>query len=327
MRATGRLSSVLSGIDGVIAVAAGPVSGWLAERAFGWTAVDGRRDPAGVRPRRGARCYREPRRARPNAAVWTVRATTARSRRRARGRCGRRPIVLFLVFLAPSFQTPLYFHQRDVLRFSPGFIGTCGRWGAPACCSARPLYGVACRYLRLRTSLVLGIGPQRRRHPALPSLRLGAVGDGRRLQLRGASARMSLVPVYDLATRATPKGSESFGFGLMMSVRNVAIFALSNYVGAVLYEHHGFRPLVWINALATAGRAAVRPLPAARSPGRPRAGTASPRRRPDGRQVGRITSCRRTASPTEAAAGRDLARRRSRRPAADGSPASCRRAR
>jgi hypothetical protein len=61
------------------------------------------------------------------------------------------------------------------------------------------------------------------------------------------------LPLYDLAARATPKGSESFGFGLMMGIRNVAIFAISDPVGSYLYGHYhvGFKSLVWINGGST----------------------------------------------------------------------------
>ena len=64
---------------------------------------------------------------------------------------------------------------------------------------------------------------------------------------------LAVLPLYDLAIRATPKGSESFGFGLMISLRNVAIFVISNVVGSYLYAHQhlGFKQLVWLNAGST----------------------------------------------------------------------------
>ncbi len=247
--ATGKVSSVFSGIDGVIALAAGPVSGWLAGRAFGWTAVTGAAILLGYVPL-VALGFREPRDARPNAVVWTV------ARRQLRTVVGSWPmwsatIVLFLVFLVPSFQIPLYFHQRDALGFSPSFIGTLRMLGGAGVLLGAAAYGVACRYLRLRTSLVLGLALNAA--GTLLYLHYDSALSAMIVDFSfGAIGTMSLVPVYDLATRATPKGSESFGFGLMMSVRNVAIYALSNYLGAVLYEHHGFRPLVWLSALATA---------------------------------------------------------------------------
>ena len=39
--ATGRLASLRSALEGVMYLVGGPVAGWLASRAFGWTAVTG----------------------------------------------------------------------------------------------------------------------------------------------------------------------------------------------------------------------------------------------------------------------------------------------
>ena len=62
------------------------------------------------------------------------------------------------------------------------------------------------------------------------------------------------LPLYDLAIRSTPAGSESFGYALMMSVRNIALFGLSDVLGSALYQrlHAGFTGLVWINAASSA---------------------------------------------------------------------------
>jgi hypothetical protein len=62
------------------------------------------------------------------------------------------------------------------------------------------------------------------------------------------------LPLFDLATRATPKGSESFGYSLIMSVRNISLIAVSDVVGSYLYGslHWTFDALVWVNALSTA---------------------------------------------------------------------------
>jgi predicted MFS family arabinose efflux permease len=246
--ATGRVSSLFSGIDGVIALAAGPVSGWLASRAFGWTAVSGAAILLAYVPV-VALVFHEPTGARPDAEVWMA----AKRQLRAIGTSWptwAATLLLFLVFLAPSFQTPLYFYQRDVLRFSPGFIGTLRALGGVGVLVGSAAYGVVCRHVPLRISLPAGIAVNAA--STLLYLRydspLAAALIDSSVAMLGT---MSLVPVYDLATRATPKGSESFGFGLMMSVRNVAIFALSSTLGAVLYERYGLRPLVWINAAAT----------------------------------------------------------------------------
>ena len=65
---------------------------------------------------------------------------------------------------------------------------------------------------------------------------------------------IAVLPLFDLASRATPKGSESFGFALMMSVRNVTLIAISDVFGSYLYDkmHWPFLHLVWLNAGTTA---------------------------------------------------------------------------
>ncbi len=73
----------------------------------------------------------------------------------------------------------------------------------------------------------------------------------------GFLAILGVLPLFDLAARATPKGSESFGYALLMSVYNIAVFAISNPVGSWLYElpgagwHHNLGRLIWLNAGAS----------------------------------------------------------------------------
>jgi hypothetical protein len=62
-----------------------------------------------------------------------------------------------------------------------------------------------------------------------------------------------MLPVYDLAARATPRGSEAMGYAVMMSVWNFTN-AFSDVTGSWLYGHMGltFIDLVWVNAGTTA---------------------------------------------------------------------------
>jgi hypothetical protein len=58
--------------------------------------------------------------------------------------------------------------------------------------------------------------------------------------------------VYDIALRATPKGSEAIGYAVMMSMWNLTN-ALSDIVGAYIFEWVGrsLTPLIWIDAVST----------------------------------------------------------------------------
>ena len=70
----------------------------------------------------------------------------------------------------------------------------------------------------------------------------------------GFVVAIGTLPLYDLAVRATPAGSESFGYALMIGVRNIALFGVSDVLGSLLYGrfHVGFDRLVWINAGSSA---------------------------------------------------------------------------
>ena len=71
--------------------------------------------------------------------------------------------------------------------------------------------------------------------------------------LEGVTQTLAVLPVYDLAARGTPKGSEALGYSVMMSVWNLTN-SLSDWIGSSLFTHFGltFSHLVWLNAGTTA---------------------------------------------------------------------------
>jgi predicted MFS family arabinose efflux permease len=71
--------------------------------------------------------------------------------------------------------------------------------------------------------------------------------------LEGVTQTLAVLPVYDLAARGTPRGSEALGYSVMMSVWNLTN-SLSDWVGSSLFTHYGltFEHLVWLNAGTTA---------------------------------------------------------------------------
>jgi hypothetical protein len=257
--ATGRLASLRTALEGLMNLLAGPVSGWLAVRAFGWTAVAGAVVLCSFLPV-VAIYYREPSGAKSNTAVWVA------AKRQLGVIVGSRAMwgatgLLFLVYLAPGFQTPMLYYQQDVLKFDPRFMGFLQLLGGAGGILGALAYGVLCRRLPLRFSLIAGIA-------------LNATSTLLYLRYDGAAAAMVIdsaaavlgtlatLPLYDLAARATPAGNESFGFALMMSVRNVAIFAISDPLGSYLYDHYhlGFKNLVWLNAGSSAAVLVFIPL-------------------------------------------------------------------
>jgi hypothetical protein len=249
--ATGRLSALRTGLEGAMSLVAGPLGGILAAAAFAWTSVAGALVVALVLPVTLI-LYREPRRAVTNVAVWTAAATQLRQI------IGSRPmwmtsILLFLVYLAPGLQTPLLYYQQDVLKLDVRFMGILQFAGGAGVLAGSGVYIWLCRRWPLRLTLIGGI----LLNAAAALLYLGYRSAPAALVIdttAGFVVALGTLPLYDLAARATPAGSESFGFALMMSIRNIALYGVSDVVGSLLYGrfHLGFDKLVWINATSSA---------------------------------------------------------------------------
>lgn len=251
--ATGRLSSVREALLGLIAILGGPIGGWLAHRAFGWTAAAGAVVVLSFLP--VVLAHREPRAA---AGPALDRAVVIRARRQLGAIARSRPMwstagLLFLVYLAPGFQTPLLYHQQDVLGFSPQLIGNLQAVGGAGTLVGSAAYAVLCRFVPLRASIVAGIVLNTvstlfylAYHSAPAALAITASA--------AVLGTLATLPLYDLAVRATPRGSESLGFALLLAVYSLAQFGVSNVLGSYLYDHFhlGLEKLVWINAASTA---------------------------------------------------------------------------
>jgi predicted MFS family arabinose efflux permease len=249
--ATGRLASLRNGLEGVMNLLSGPVGGWLAVRAFGWTALGGALVVLSFVPV-VAWLYREPRGARADRAVWAVARSHLRTIVRSRSMWGA-TLLLFLIYLAPGFQTPMVYYQQDVLKLDPRFMGFLQLLVGAGGIVGAALYGALCRRVKLKVSLIAGV----LLNAAITLLYLrydSAVRAAFIDTAVGLLQTLALLPIYDLAARATPAGVESFGFSLMMSIRNVAIFAISDPVGSWLYTryHIGFKQLIWLNAGSSA---------------------------------------------------------------------------
>jgi hypothetical protein len=250
MGATGRLASLRSAIEGSMYLLSGPIGGVLAVLAFGWTSMTGALILLSFVPV-VARFYPEQRGARATRAVWTTARAQLGAIVRSRPMWGTAGLT-FLFYLAPGFQTPLLYVQQDVLKLDPRVMGLLVALSGVGWMVGAALYAFLCRRFALRTLLVVGIA-------------INALGTLMYLRYDSAVAAMVIetvfgvlytlaaLPLNDLLARATPKGSESFGFGLVMSVRNIAIFAISDVVGSTLYARHHFplSKLVWVNTLST----------------------------------------------------------------------------
>lgn len=161
-------------------------------------------------------------------------------------------LLVFLWKIEPGFNTPLLFYQTNVLQFNASFIGLLYSMFAAAGVLGALIYGYACKRINLRMLIILGIIID-----ALDSLiYLAYAGQLSAIiitTLNGMTAMLCILPLYDLAARATPTGSESLGYALLLSVWNLAD-AISDLFGSKLYDFFdlSFTDLVWVNAITTA---------------------------------------------------------------------------
>lgn len=249
--ATGRLSALRGGLEGVMSLVAGKLAGFLAATTFVWTSVAGAAIVAVIVPVT-LLLHDEPRTARRDDTPW----------RAARAQLGHivasrsmwtTSALIFLVYLAPSLNTPLLYVQQDVLHLDASFMGTLQTAGGAGALAGSALYSWLCRRVPLRLLVAAGL----LLNAAAALLYLGYVSPAAALVIDTLApflVAIGTLPLYDLAIRATPSGSESFGYALMMAVRNVALFGLSDVFGSALYQRldSGFVGLVWLNAASSA---------------------------------------------------------------------------
>jgi predicted MFS family arabinose efflux permease len=249
-RATGRLNSSRYVVMNACTLIGGPVGGFLAARAFGLTTIAGAAIALSVVPFAWL-MLKEPPVAQTNSQAWIKAKAQFRTLMKSKT-LWTAAGLLFLVYIAPGFATPLYYFQTDTLKLSQQFIGTlillAGAFGIVGAF----IYSVMCKKLSLRTLLYI-------------SIIINVVGtmcylfyrSGRAAAFieseNGLIGTVAELALMDLAARATPRGSEGLGFALMMSVRNGGQ-ALSDIFGSWLIDQHdvSFFHLVWLNAGTTA---------------------------------------------------------------------------
>jgi len=194
---------------------------------------------------------REPGTAQVNRQVWKDAKQQMRSLVQSKVVLGAAGMI-FLIAASPGFGTPLLFYQTDTLQFSKPFLGTLVLISAVFGLLAAAFYYRACQHRSMKRMLVI-------------SITVHAVGTLFYLlyrshtsaiiitALEGATQTLAILPVYDLAARGTPKGSEALGYSIMMSVWNLTN-SISDWTGSFLFTQFGltFAHLVWINAGTTA---------------------------------------------------------------------------
>lgn len=248
-RAAGRLTAQRIGMFKAAALAGGPIGGFLASYPFLITSSI----VAGLHFALIPLFYvtlREPNTARVNSQVWRDAAAQLRALVH-NGPLLMAALMICLIAAAPGFGTPLLFHQTDFLKFEKQFIGNLGLIHAVFGLIAAVLYQRFCTRLPLKTLITTSIII----HAFGTLFYLGYASKQSAIAitaLEGIAQTLAMLPVYDIAARATPRGSEALGYAVMMSVWNFTN-SFSDWAGSLLYANFNltFHHLVWVNAGTT----------------------------------------------------------------------------
>jgi len=247
--AAGRITSLRQAVQSVGSLINGVLGGFLATIAFGWTAGVGAFLLFLLVPLTYRYLHERPLAERDTHVLvnaWAQLKAIAKAKT-----LWAAAILVFLFYMAPGFNTPLYFMQVDKLKFSTRYIGLIETVAGACGILSAVLYGRFCRKLNLRTLLTVGIGMS-----AAWTLVYIFYGRTTAMPIDAVSSLVGIVAevaLMDLAVRATPRGCEALGFSLMMSVRNFALTA-NDILGSWLTDHRHwqFNKLVLVNAATTA---------------------------------------------------------------------------
>jgi len=159
--------------------------------------------------------------------------------------------MIFVIEVCPGFDTLLYYIQGDTLKMDDAQIGLLRMFTGIGGIVAAGLYYSVCRHFKLRTVLI--VATIINAAGALPFLAYRSVAAAQLISLSlGVTATIGLLPILDLATRATPKGIAAGGFAVVMGFWHLARYT-SDLMGAKLYEDWGvpFNSLVLLNTGTT----------------------------------------------------------------------------
>ena len=154
--AAGRITSLRQAVQSVGSLINGVLGGFLATIAFGWTAGVGAFLLFLLVPLTFKYLREKPLAERDTHVLvnaWAQLKTIARART-----LWAAAVVVFLFYMAPGFNTPLYFIQTDKLGFSTKYIGLIETVAGGLGIVSALLYGVFCKKLNLRALLTIGIG-------------------------------------------------------------------------------------------------------------------------------------------------------------------------
>ena len=246
---SGRLTAIRQFVQQACLIVNGPVAGYLASIAFGWTAaacggVMFLLVPVTILFLHEQRKRSDSRQILANAREQLVNIATARTMWAAAA-------LMALFYIAPGFGTALFYKQQNDLHLTTqaqGFLQLiAGVFGVLAAVG----YGILCRRLNLRTLLVGCMVVATAAN--LGYLFYSSAGRAQAIEgLNGFGYTLAELALMDLAVRSTPAGSEGLGFSLMVSVRNLALFGTDWFGSKLLDQYHfSFDSLVIANSATT----------------------------------------------------------------------------
>jgi Na+/melibiose symporter-like transporter len=247
---SGRLTAIRQFVTQGCLIFNGPIAGYLASVAFGWTAgacggVMALLMPVTTLYLRERRAAVDSRLLLGNARAQLVNIASARTMWAAAG-------LMALFYIAPGFGTAVFYRQQNELHMDTQAQGLLQLIGGVFGVVAAVGYGMLCRRINLRRLLVLCV--MLGTVANLGYLFYSSVGRAQAIEgLNGFGYTLAELALMDLAVRATPAGSEGLGFSLMVSVRNLALFG-TDWIGSVLLDtyHLPFDGLVVANSVTTA---------------------------------------------------------------------------
>lgn len=246
---SGRLTALRNSVQNVSTLIAGPLAGFLASIAFGWTAATCAAVmflliPATLLFLHEKRVKITSQELFRNAGTQLRNIVAAKTMWAAAG-------LMALFYIAPGLNTALFYKQQNELHLNTGTQGYLQLVASVCGIAASVGYGFICRRLNLRSLLfwcllaatVVNLG-----YMFYSSFTRAQWIDG----LNGFAYNLAELALMDLAIRATPRGSEGMGFSLMMSVRNLALGG-TDWLGAKLLDdyHIAFNNLVVANSMTT----------------------------------------------------------------------------
>ena len=248
-RAAGRLTAQRVGMFKVAELAGGPLGGYLATFPFIVPATLGAALHLALIPFLMRFLPPEPK-AEVDQSAWIEVKRQGKLLIRNRTLLGAAGMIILLA-AAPGIGTPLFFYQTNVLNFQKEFVGLLSLVSAASGMAAAAIYYPLCGRLNLRTLVAVSIVIH-----ALAALTFLAYRSQESAlvisAINGATGTLAMLPVYDIALRATPRGSEAIGYSVMMSMWNLTN-AVSDFTGSFIFDqlNRNLTPLIWIDAITS----------------------------------------------------------------------------